>query len=109
MRKIVDWRCLRRINLLMLIDVLIKPILMYGCEIWLLCLAGTTMVDAMNSGNARLPEKTVRTMLGTMPFEHVHLQMMKWILGVNKKTSNSAIYGNTGRYLLSIVCSKVSE
>ena len=32
--------------------------------------------------------------------------MMKWILGVNKKTANAAIYGDTGRYPLSILCSK---
>ena len=31
---------------------------------------------------------------------------MKWVLGVNKKTASAAIYGDTGRYPLSIVCSK---
>ena len=61
--------------------------------------------DIMDSDNSRLPEKTV-SMLLTLPFEQVHLQMMKWILGVNKKTPNTAIYGDTGRYPLSIVCSK---
>ena len=45
-------------------------------------------------------------MSGTLPFEQVYLQMMKWILGVNKKTANAAIYEDTGRYPLSIVCSK---
>ena len=32
--------------------------------------------------------------------------MMKWILRVNKKTANTANYEDTGRYPLSIVCSK---
>ena len=51
------------------------------------------------------PKKTV-FMLGTLPFEQVYLQMMKWILGVNMKTVYAAIYGDTSRYPLSIVCSK---
>ena len=62
------------------------------------------MVDIMDSNNSCLHEKTV-SMLGTLPFEQVCLQMMKWTLWV-KKTANAAIYGDTGRYPLSIVCSK---
>ena len=105
MRKIVDWRYLKRFSLLKLTDMLIKPILMYGCEIWLPYLTGNYMVDIMDSNNSCLHEKTV-SMLGTLPFEQMYLQMMKWIFGVNKKTANAAIYGDTGRYPLSIVCSK---
>ena len=63
------------------------------------------LIDIMDSNNSCLHEKTV-SMLETLPFEQVYLQMMKWILAVNKKTANAAIYGDTGRYPLSIVCSK---
>ena len=54
MRKIVDWRYLKRFSLLKLTDMLIKPILMYGCEIWLPYFTGNFMVGIMDSNNSCL-------------------------------------------------------
>ena len=76
-------------------DVKFGSHILWGTLWWILWTA-TTLVST---------KKTV-SMLGTLPFEQVYLQMMKWILGVNKKTANAEIYGDTGRYPLSIVCSK---
>jgi hypothetical protein len=36
------------------------------------------------------------------PLEKVHITFLKWILNVNKYTSNNAVWGDTGRYPLAI-------
>ena len=100
MRKVVDWKYLRRTSILKLIDALIKPILMYGCDIWLPYVAGTTITEMQASSKSSMPSRTMSG-IGKLAFEQVHLQM-----GVNKKTSNSAVFGGTGRYPLLITHSK---
>ena len=35
LRSIIDWRYLKRSSMIMLFDSLIKPILTYGCQVWL--------------------------------------------------------------------------
>ena len=87
MRKVIDWKYLRRTNILKLIDVLIKPILMYGCEIWLPYVAGTIIIEIQASSKSPMPSRTMPR-IGKLAFEQVHLQMMNWVLAVNKKTSN---------------------
>jgi exonuclease III len=56
-----------------LVDVLIKPILLYGSEIW--CGTATTI----------------------KPIEAIHTQFCKNLLGVHKSTSTSAVLGELGR------------
>ena len=59
-----------------LFDKLVKPILLYGCEIW-------------GSGNNDILEK-------------VHLKFCKIILHLKATTPNCMIYGELGRYPLDI-------
>ena len=59
-----------------LFDKMIKPVLLYGCEIW-----GFSNLDII---------------------ERLHLKFCKYILGVNKSTPNFMVYGELGRYPLSI-------
>ena len=40
------------------------------------------------------------------PLENLHLSFLKWNLGVGKKTSNAAVWGDCGRYPLVIELSK---
>ena len=48
MEKIVDWRYLKRFKLVKLTEMLIEPILMYGCEIWHPYSEGRIMVDVLD-------------------------------------------------------------
>jgi hypothetical protein len=57
-------------------DKIIKPILLYGCEIW-----GFSNLDII---------------------ERLHLKFCKYVLSVNKSTPSFMIYGELGRYPVSI-------
>ena len=67
---------------------LIRPIMIYGSEIW----------GAINSGNNSkdwFERKNLEA-----KFEKLHLHFCKYILNVNGKTTNMAVYGELGRYPL---------
>ena len=71
----------RRLNLptdimLKLFDSCVEPILLYGCEVW-----GYENVDIL---------------------EKVHTKFCKFIFGVSKYSHNMPVYGELGRYPLSI-------
>ena len=59
-----------------LFDKILKPILLYGCEIW-----GFSNLDTI---------------------ERLHLKFCKYVLCVCKSTPNVMVYGELGRYPLSI-------
>jgi hypothetical protein len=95
--------------LLHLFDHLIKPILLYGCEIW----APINLTYKITKGP--LPEKAslkhdLRTNFPFItkfmdqddPIEKLHLKFCKLILGVHTKTTNLAVYSELGRYPLLI-------
>lgn len=65
---------------LQLFDALVKPILLYGSEIW--------------------------GFQNTESIEKVHLKFMKRILSVNRSTTSSMVYGEMGRFPLSIYIKK---
>ena len=63
-----------------LFDMLISPIILYGCEIW-----GT---------NNKFKD--------TDPYEHLHLKFIKEILGVHSKATNSACLAELNRHPLKV-------
>ena len=73
---------------LKLFDSLVKPILLYNCEIW----------DAYTSRNSSFQlfkEKLFQTKLMC---EKLQIKMYKIILGVNTKTTNSGVRSELGRF-----------
>ena len=68
-----------------LFDNIIKPIILYACEIW-----GITK----NNGNI--------DGLGKSVIERFHFKICKQIIGVNRKASNIAVLAELGRYPLYI-------
>ena len=66
-----------------LFDHTIKPILMYGSELW-----GSYLIDA---------KKDLYTKWLSDEIEKCHLHFIRYILGVNRRTPKIAIYGETGR------------
>ena len=55
-----------------LFDILIRPILTYGAEIWV--------------SDYNIKDKT----LDTLPFEKIHNRFCKYLLGIHKKATNLA-------------------
>ena len=78
---------------LKIFDHLIKPILLYGSEVW----------GALSTGtNAKHMDHWFENRSVETKFEKLHMHFCKYILNVNSKTTNMALYGETGRYPLNI-------
>ena len=77
-----------------LFDALIMPVASYGCQAWLPYT--NTIKGLVKNGELTLSN------IAQDPLERVHLSFLKWTMGVNKFTSNTAIWGDTGRYPLAI-------
>ena len=59
-----------------LFDSMVSPIMTYGCEVW-----GNQNIDSL---------------------ETVHMKFCKFVLGVNKSTTNAMVYGELGRHPLQV-------
>jgi len=78
-------------TLLHLFDHMIKPIVLYGCEIW-----GTLT-------NATLQTTTdIYDLFKDWEFEKLNIKFCKYILGVNRRSTNIAILSELGKYPLHI-------
>ena len=73
--------------LLQLYDKMIAPILLYGCEVW-----GVDLLPT-NINNTKIIDNFLKS-----PVEKLHCKMLKKALGVGQKTTNWAVYTETGRY-----------
>ena len=97
LRKMVDWRYLKRTNIIKLMECLVRPILMYACQVWLPYLSGSDLLNLC---------KNLPTRFSGSSYENTYLTMLKWILGVGKNNSNIGVWGDTGKYPLAITSIK---
>ena len=97
LRKMVDWRYLKHTSIIKLMECLVRPILMYACQVWLPYLSGSDLLNLC---------KNLPTRFSGSSYENTHLTMLKWILGVGKNTSNIGVWGDTGKYPLAITSIK---
>jgi hypothetical protein len=74
-----------------LFDKIIKPISNYACEIWL------------PNQFPNIIKKEIKN-YDVLPFERLHLMFCKYILGVNKSTTNTNVRKELGRLPLIIAC-----
>ena len=99
LKSMMDIRPLKRSLVFKLFDSLILPIVSYGCQVWF---TETWLVK-------NLTENVSGTRLSAIakdPLERLHLAFLKWNLGVGGRTSNAAVWGDTGRNPLAIKISK---
>ena len=77
---------------LKLFDQIIKPVTLYGSEIW------------ANVPFSRKPynHNTIWQYVDSLPIESLHIKFCKYTLGVNVKATNIAVMGELGRYPLGI-------
>ena len=80
--------------LLHLFDHTIKPILLYGSEIW-----GTIN---LSSSLIKKPEYTIEKSCLSMACDKLHIKFLKYILNTHKKATNDAVLGELGRHPLYI-------
>lgn len=92
----IDMRAVNKLALFQLFDALILPIASYGSQVWL---PSTGAVKAFLSEK---PSTDILKAVAADPLERIHLTFLKWTLGVGKRTSNAAIWGDTGRLPLAL-------
>jgi len=90
-KRTVDTRAMPVSILTKLVNSLIKPVATYSCPVWLPSTA--LMKHYIQDGSA-----SISSVVSKDPLESCHLKILKWILGVHKKTSNNACYGDTGDF-----------
>ena len=78
-------------TLLHVFDHTIKPVILYGSEIW-----GTFSTEKMK----KLQDRYFNTLCSNLPAEKLHIKFCKYVLEVNKRSTNLAILGELGRYPL---------
>ena len=77
-----------------LFDATVKPILLYGCEVWGSQIFNPTKL--LKKDNMKTKEYF------QFPFEKLHLRFCKYILRVNSKSTNIAVLSELGRFPLLI-------
>jgi exonuclease III len=78
-----------------LFETVVKPVLMYGSEVWGPCIAKVKKLKAD-------AESGVEECFQDLPIEKLHTLLCRTILGVNARTTKMALYSETGRYPLYI-------
>ena len=66
----------------------------YGIEVWGANTVGTRAFTGESSHN---PMQSMLSAMSTDPCERLQLTILKWVMGVGKRTSNAAIWGDCGR------------
>ena len=94
LKSMIDLRYLRKSMVFKLFDALIVPVLSYGSQIWL---PFTEFMKHFAAGSFPSMSQIAKD-----PIEKVHLSFLKWTLQVGKSTSNTAVWGDTGRYPLAV-------
>ena len=75
-----------------LFNALVKPVALYGAPIWIPQSSDTrTTIKSLGTENSTL----IRKLAGSKN-SRLHLSYLKLAVGVHRKTTNAAIYGDTG-------------
>ena len=82
-RRILDTRALTTSTMLKLVDSLVKPVATYGCPVWL---PSTNVLKTFVSTNQ---PTTIPKAAAKDPLESTHLKILKWILGIHKKSNKN--------------------
>ena len=96
LKSYIDTRSVSKKAMFKLFDCLILPVASYGHQIWLpftdtvknLLLANPTEADGRNYSTKQI---------ACDPIERLHLSVLKWTLGIPKRTSNAGVWGDSGR------------
>ena len=102
LKRTLDITSISKEAIFKLFDSLISPVVTYGCQVWL---PSTNFMDSLINEEKKSPRDIV-TSICKDPTEKLHLSLLKWTLGVRRKTTNLPIWGDTGRYPLGITMTK---
>ena len=84
-----------------LFDALVMPIISYSFQTWG---PSTEILKILASDTNNSIEEINKIYLD--PMESLHLSFLKWTIGVSKRCSNTAVWGDCGRYPLGVTLIK---
>ena len=87
-------------------DHTVKPVLLYASEI--VGLFNNNKNVGVNSNNDS-HFISISNLYSRNPLEKLNISMGKYVLGVNKRTTNLAIYGELGRYRVRLSCKNTHQ
>ena len=90
---------------MILFDTLVKPVLLYGCQV--LSPHSKTMKYLCNINDQSQPVNIMKY-LAQDHYEKFHLKFIKWNLSVHQKASNIGCWGECGRYPLFYEATKLA-
>ena len=93
LKSAIDLSSIDKAAILKLFDSLILPVISYGCQVWL----PRTQLMKCLADNTKKADKEILSAIAQDPMENLHLSLLKWTLGVRKRTANIPIWGDTGR------------
>jgi len=104
LKRLIDLTSISTKAIFKLFDSLILPIVSYGMEVWL---PTTNLIKQFMSSTDYTNSTPVKMLTLTKdPIEALHVLLLKWTLGVPKRTSVMAVLGDCGREPLLIRLSK---
>ena len=81
-------------SLILLFDALIKPVLLYGCQI---ITPHAPITKHLYDDYTDTNYKQYLTRIYRDPYEKFQIKFLKWCLGVHSRSSNIGVYGETAR------------
>ena len=115
LKRTIDRTSLTYKSCCILFDALVKPIMLYGVQIWFpglhICktsLKVSKQTDWLENENNYVNNTNFINKLSAESYEKVHLKFLKWVLGVHPKASNIGVWGETGRRPLTYECFKLT-
>ena len=90
---------MKKYTVFKLFGALTQPIVSYGCQVWL---TETWLVKTMTG---HTPANSLQN-ISKDPLENLHITFLKWTLGVNRKKSYAAVWGDCGSYPIAIELTK---
>ena len=106
LRGTIDRRFIDATSLNKLFNTLVCPILMYGCQVW--CPTTPILKTIITSFRKVSNFDQLLPKLAKSSHEQVHLRHLKYLLGISKRSSNLASWGETGRFPLVFESIKLS-
>ena len=92
-------------SLILLFDTLIKPVLLYGCQI---ITPHTPITKHLCYDYTDINYELYLTRIYRDHYEKFQLKFLKWCLGVHSRSSNIGVYGETARIPLAMDAIKLS-
>ena len=103
LKKLINWKYLKRSSIIKLVDVLVIPVLTYGCQIWT---PNARRKQYLRILDLPREDNSYLQILAKQPAEKMCLACLKWLLGVHKKASNAAVWGDSASYPMLVKTSK---